>query len=493
MFSHFVNCFIIFLIGLFLFLIRIYQLFHSAPFDYDSVKNFQIIQELTQGDFHNFFHHASPVLYVCFLPFYLVYPNFWFLVFINSMLNVLSIFLWVKLADFRQKTYEIGAFLLLGTAFFAVAYSRTLGIETLGLLLGAILGLQIKSFFEQKSLFWNKPLSIGIVGALLLMTNYKAIVPLFFLILGIWLHRKKLQKQLQTIQIIQVALGFFAMIVFFMLVGILMGLRWYQYPATILSIFAVAQDTPAHPFNGRFYFQYLAEYENVILMLLAIWQIRRILKFPEKNHLFWKNLTWLVLLTFLVMFLLPKAPRGLIFILPLLYLLGIEQMKKFFTEKLNKPFLYFVAVSILLIWQIWGIWQKIYPYAETNYPKVAEILQKEQAEVVFTTLGIGIYPFLDKNIKLEILREASDTIKFQQYKGKKFLLYDSYGEISLHKSLTSLKNWQYDHYFEEKSLCNPFLSLENIQYTGLKWQNAVKLSEKLSKRKWQIALKQISD
>lgn len=477
----------------FLIFIYNYPINSLAPFDYDAVKNYQTIQELARGNFHNFFHHASPVLYVFFLPFYLIYPDFWFLLSINTLLGILSSWLWVRLLfkDFEKKSYKAITYFLMGTAFFVVAYSRTLSIETLGLFFSALLWQQIRNFTERKKSCWNSPFAVGITAGLLLMTNYKAIVPLTFIALILAFGRKNYAIPFNWEFFKKILIGFLGTIALFMLLGIVMGLTWYQYPATIFSIFLVAQESTSHPFNGSFYFRYLAEFENPVIILLGIWQIREIFKNSDKYHWHWKVFAWVCVCVFMVMMILPKAPRGLIFILPLFYLLGIRQLNYIFLEKWKKPSLYFIFAIGLLFWQMKNIWEKIYPYSQTSYPQIASILKKEQAEVVFSTLGMGIYPFLDKNIKLEILREASDTTKFNKYKGKKFLLYDSYGEISLHHSLISLKKLKYDYYFEEKSLCNPFLSLENVQYTRSTYSDATKLSQKLEEQSWQTALKKI--
>ncbi|UOQ72065.1 hypothetical protein [Hymenobacter cellulosilyticus] len=40
--------------------VRLYGLRHAALPDYDSVRNWQIVQEIAQGNFRNLFHHGSP-------------------------------------------------------------------------------------------------------------------------------------------------------------------------------------------------------------------------------------------------------------------------------------------------------------------------------------------------------------------------------------------------------------------------------------------------
>ncbi len=485
---------LIYFISVFLIFIKNYLIVFSAPFDYDAVKSFQILEELSEGNFHNFFHHASPVLYVFFLPFYLIYPNFWFLLSINTLLGVFTSWLWVRLLrkDLTKEPYIATTYLLLGTSFFAVSYSRTLSIEILSLFFSALLWIQIQSFLEQRKTFWASAWQVGIVAGLLLLSNYKAIVPLVLIAFIIFFSKKNCPTPPFTWQFFKkIVISFCSTIALFMLIGISVGLPWYRYPATIVSIVANAKEATAHPFNGRFYFQYLAEFENTALMLLAIWQMKTVLRFPSNDTIFWRLLAWTALLTFTVMLFLPKAPRGLIFVLPFLYLLGIKQLHHFFLDKWNKPVLYLTVAIGFLFWQTKTIWEKVYPYSQTNYPQVASILKKEQAEVVFTTLGIGIYPFLDKSIKLEVLRQASDTSKFQNYAGKKFLLYDSYGQISLHHSLVKLKELKYDYYFEEKSLCNPLLSLELVEYNRTSFRKAFEISENLQKQKWQLALKKL--
>ncbi|GAB4129921.1 MAG: hypothetical protein OHK0045_07760 [Raineya sp.] len=137
--------------------------------------------------------------------------------------------------------------------------------------------------------------------------------------------------------------------------------------------------------------------------------------------------------------------------------------------------------------------RQIYDYSFSNYPKVAQYLSKHRAEVVFSTLGLSIYPYLDKDIKLVVLREAKDTVAFSQYSGKKFLLYDAYAEVSNHRSLLSLKNTNFDTTFVEPTLASEMLSLESSQYTGFTFSESIKISKQIQEASFQIGIRRIKE
>lgn len=483
-----------------LLLIRIYQLSQSAPFDYDSVYNFQILEQIAQKNYQNVFHHASPVFYAVFSLFYAISSDFWFLLYSNALIGTLAVHIFV--ATFSK--HNIIFLLLLGLSLLLVASSRYLSIESISLMGSALLWSKIKSFFEVSKNYSEKNQNLtslfpihyfaiffAFLAFLLLLSNYKAIVPLFFGVVGILILSSK--STILHFRVIVFALIYFAIgMLLVMLLGILLGQKWYQYPATFLAIVFSAKNTSASTWDFGYYFKYILSFENPFLLIfLPLTGFNFIKKYSQTED--FTKLLWFVFLgTFLVMSALAKAPRGLILCLPLGYYLVFDWAKQYFHSP--KPSLKLFALGFLgasIYLQFSKIKTEIYNYSSTNYSKVARYLHQSNAQVVFSTLGLGLYPYLDKSTKLVVLREDQDTLLFRQYTGNKFLLYDVYGEVSNHQTLFSLKNTKFDTTFREPSLVSPMLYLESSQYNGFTFSQSIEKAENAQKEPFQIGIKKI--
>ncbi|MFN3316303.1 MAG: phospholipid carrier-dependent glycosyltransferase, partial [Raineya sp.] len=183
--------------------------------------------------------------------------------------------------------------------------------------------------------------------------------------------------------------------------GVLLGQKWYQYLATLLAIIFTAKNTSASTWDLGYYFQYIFSFENAFLLIFIAIAFGSFIKNFKQTENF-KKVVWLVFLgTFITMNLLAKAPRGLIFCLPLGYLLAFDWVSNFYKNTNLKKQVFIIILALLgFLQQVKNIFYEIYAYSPTNYPKVAQYLQKNEAEIVFSTLGLSIYPYLDKNVKL---------------------------------------------------------------------------------------------
>ena len=488
-----------------LLLVRIYRLSVSAPFDYDSVYNYQILEQIAKNDYRNVFHHASPAFYAVFSILYAFSSDFWFLLYCNAFIGTLAVHIFV--ATFRK--HNIYLLLFLGFSFLSVASSRYLSIEGISLLGSALLWNKIKHFLDTSKNYLQKnqnltsqfpvhffAYSLGFLLLFCMFSNYKAVVPMFFGAISlIWIVYEKNDKKyfILNFKVVCFSIIYFLIgLLLVMLLGTILGQRWYQYPATIFSIIATAKNISASTFDFSYYFRYILGFENPFLLIFITIAFVFFIKNYKQTEGFEKIIWFVFLGTFFTMTLLAKAPRGLIFCLPLGYILAFNWVRNFYENlKPHKQFLFIPIIVVSIFFQIKHIFTEIYAYTPSNYPKVAEYLKKNNAEVVFSTLGLSVYPYLDKNIKFVVMREAKDTILFKNYSGNKFLLYDSYCEVSGHWSLLALKNTKFDTTFVEKSLCSDMLHLETSQYNGFTFRQSVEAARKLREEPFQIGIKKI--
>jgi len=487
-FSIFIFAFLIIFL-----LLHFYILSGFALLDYDSVYNLRILEEIQQGDWHNLFHHGSPLFYLFFSAFYLIFKDIYILLIINILVNILAIYFFCKpfLNDF------LGAFIWLGSSLFIVTSGHYFSIESLSLLAGSIFWYQLSIFLDSNNssntslskIPFRKLLLVGLWGGITLLINYKFIVLLPFLVLGLWILKSYKSYTLFIKDILFIVIGFVTPIFVAMALGSIWGLRWYQYPATIFSIFAGADKYNPTAAEWSYYLKYLLNFENILLIFLIATRFWTVSKSPltilEKYMLIVSGGVLLVM-TFV-----PKAPRGLIFVIPLLYLLGFQSfivINNFFLPS-KKVRLVWLGLGIFaLVVQGIRIEQNLYVYKQSSYAQVAKYLENQKADVVFTTLGMGIYPHLDKSVRMEVLREISDTLKFSQSKGKKYLLYDSFCEVANHHSLFALKHKKAVMVYPEKTLLVPSFYLEHSEYTQFSFEKSLQKQQELSKQPYQLWL-----
>lgn len=476
-------------------LLHFFVLSGFALLDYDSVHNLRILEEIHRGDWHNLFHHGSPLFYLFFSLFYLAFKDIYILLIINILITFLAIYFFCK----SLKTNFGGAWIWLGSSLFVITGCHYFSIESLSLLTGSIFWYQLSIFLENKNSLntslsslrtpYKKLLAIGLWAGLTWLVNYKFMVLLPFLVWGVWVVKPYKSFALFFKDISFIAIGFTIPILGLMFLGIMLGLRWYQYPATVLSIFAVSGKHNPTATEWTYYWKYLLNFENILLLFLIAGRFWTASKW--KLHILEKYALIVVGGVLLVMTFVPKAPRGLVFVIPLLYLLGFQSfliVKNHFLAS-RKARLVWIGVGLIALGvQAIRMYQNLYVYKQSSYAQAAQYLKSQKTEVVFTTLGMGIYPYLDKSIRMEVLRELSDTMKFSQFKGKKYLLYDVFCETANHQSLFALKKKKAVMTYPEKTLLVPSLYLEHSEYTGLSFGKSLEKQQQLRKEPFQLWL-----
>jgi hypothetical protein len=480
------------------------------PFDYDAAHNYQIIREIHQGDWHNLFHHASPVFYLFFSFFHLFFKDFESLLAINIFVYLAAV--WVLHKAFSP--FRSLSILFFGSSFLLVSSAHYFSIEALSLLASAVVWYKTihflqesTSFFASKSSFFaqnatissQKFFEIGFWSGITLLINYKFVVVMAFWGLALLIFRKNIG--LNTTFFFKVILfftiGLFIPILLMMVLGSWLGLRIYQYPATLYSIFTMASKPNPNALQCDFYLQYLIMYEYILYFVFLV----LLAKFAYAKRHRWSVIEKITLVvwvgSFFVMSFLPKAPRGLIFVIPLacgFCLLSFEKLKETILfqnpskslSTIQKSFTFLICAASVLSFM--KIHQSVTPYTQSNYPQVARYLKEQKAQVVFTTLGKGIAPYLDTSIRLITLREAQDSVWFGRFEGKKFLLYDAFYQTANHNSFDIFRDKKSLRNYAEASVLNPMLHLEHCEYTGFSFRKGLEQARKMQKDTIQLRI-----
>jgi hypothetical protein len=468
--------------------------------EYDSVRNFFIIKEITEGNFANMFQHGSPTFFLFFAFFYKIYPSAIFLLYLNAILTSLAIVCIVHIFSnfFNFNTWQ-QSFLLLfvGSSTYLVYGTRSLSIESMTLLgFSALLWHHNKPDFALLQFQKNKASTFfWLLTALLLTINYKILlffpVILFIEFLRLAKAAKTLQASIKEISSNQIAV-ILSILIFpifsYILLGMALGVSWKSYPASWFFLLIGKQNSnPWREFSPfaydiDFYFQYLLFFESPILLLGFILFIAINKQKILDNQVITKNI--LIILCILAgMSILPKAPRGILLILPLLYVFAFRGWHEIFAKFQNQigqgrvgaslvqVFLH-TFVSLAVCYQIYSLQLNIYRYTQTNYQAIANYLIANKIDKVAATVGINLRYFLPQHIDFQSILFEKDTQKLQ-IQGYNFLLIDDYHRLVGADVFDKLRQQKTMLALPEKTLLSPLLYLEHCEFTGNNFAKAL--------------------
>ncbi len=517
-----------------LLLARIYKLEQTGVFDYDSAKNLIIIKEICVGNFQNLFHHASPSFYLFLAPFYKLSESFLWLEFICAILSAISIPLFGRLFQTHFKLNLLEYALLLffvGTTTFLVVSARNLAIENLSLPIFALLlhvytskriAVPVKfsnltdfessdskklkeSFFKKlfnwfkhpsfnqkhhkQSLFsckteWRKWKLICFWSALLFTINYK-IIPFFLILLFVETLKTRTFEFKKWLLLGSSILAFVGLYSF---LSWILGIDSLLYLKNIYAQAFVKDMNPAKELSNFnwdifFYFKYIRDFENPVLWLgwagLIYFGRKEVVGFfneiisESKKPTFSRiEILAIVAICFVCgMSILVKAPRGLLFAYPLLFCFAFVGLSKL----LKNDFLKTAIFTLAIAFNLWNLERFVYKYSETNYPAVANYLESQKAKKLFTSVGLGITPFLSQ----EIAHENVFSIKEMEVKNptESYFLLDDYWRIAQLGNFGKLEKIS-EGKWKEKSLQSPYLYLELCEFTGNSYEEAIEQWEK---------------
>lgn len=478
-----------------LFALRIFRLEQTGLFDYDSVRNYLTIQEILQGDFQHLFHHASPSFHLIFAPILATFKHFLALEYANSAIGVWAA---VLLARFFSKTWRLPYWqhflllLIMGSSTFLVVSSRYFSIENLSFLFFVWILIAYNNHLRtNKAKYWRL---LWLLLAISFTVNYKTLLlfPIILLIELIQSNRKLKFSDVAFIPVPFIGLG-----LGYSLLGALLKIGVLNYAKYVYVVAFVRDTNPAidkskFDWELLYYPKYFINFENLLAivgLIFLVWSgknwLNQIFK-QLRQHFkltFDANLLFFVFFSclFIGLSLVEKAPRAIQLCYPFIYgfaLLGIFRVLK--------KTIIIVAVGLLFFYlNFWNISQYIYPYSDSNYPKVAQYLQQQKINQVTLTVGLGLVPFLDETISWNNV--FSET-ELESKSSPNYLLIDghhqivglgNFSEYATKKTILSMK---------EPSLLSPYLYLEHCEYTDQSYDEAIRAWQKAINQDTQLTL-----
>ncbi len=482
--------------GILIFLTQSYLVRNTGFFDYDSARNWQIVQEIGRGNFKHLFQHASPTLFLFYAVFTPIFKDFHYYILLNCFINVLAILLIVRFIALQIPLSAFFTFLLLlftGFSGYLTANSRYFTIEAPSLLLFAlILPLYYKRFTAQSSRDFLQVVGLLAFG---LTINYKFLLLIPIALVIELIHPDKVVRSRHLIYGVLILLLPF---IVYSVVAILAGLPFYRFLAAYISLF--------HNFNVptpgsrlgffnldvSYYLQYILRFESPLLLagLVLFPFLFRQQIFPRTQNTPLNIYRYLFLIIYLFlagMHVLQKAPRGLFLVYSLLYAITFISCSQLLQNRI-------IAVSVIslsIIYQGFVLQREFYAYAHTNYPQVVTYLQQQKITKVATTVGLGIAPFA-QTANIEVASVFAETqLNALKIKGYRYVLLDDYylaaniRKFSKLEAALPLATWP------EPSLLPPFLYLDQSEFTGFSYKRALQSQRQAAQDSVQLRLLRI--
>lgn len=478
--------------GILLCLVHTYGIWSAGFFDYDSARNWQVVQEISRGNFRNLFQHASPTFFLFYATFTLLFKDFHYYLIINSLFNVGAVLLLVRfISRYISFTAAETALLILftGCSTFMVASSRYFTIEAPSLFLFILfLGTYFKRLNQLSQRALWQAATILAVG---LTINYKflLVLPVAF-VLEI-LHRDRVFT-LRNYTF--VALILLSPYLIYAVVATAVDLPFYRFPAAFIKINDFTTPTPGLR-TGRFdfelfyYLKYLWHFESPLILA-------GILLFPILFRQFiftnivnspitvYRYLFFILFLFLGGMHLLLKSPRGLLFSYALLYLISYLSLKKLSGNQLITILL--LAGSV--VYQIRLLQKEIYTYTPTHYPQVVKFLQDRKITKLATTVGLGITPFA-ASAGIEVATVFDEkNLPYLKKQGYTHVLLDDDYLVANIRNFTRLEKSTPLASWPEPSLLSLFLYLDQCEFTGLSYAQALQEQQAAERDSIQLRL-----
>ena len=479
----------------FLFFLRIFTLEEDKLYDYDAVSNYLVIQEITTGNFQHFFQHASPGFYLFYIWILTFAEQDIWLQYLNVVINLLVVVFLVeifydhiKLKSQKKGIDKLFLYGFAGTSFFSLNSALYFSIENLSVLLFFICFIFYHQSLKQGSKFfiWS-----AFIWGVLYTVNYKAILLLpIFLLLEIIQRRRGLRLGMIFWGIVVAMIPSLVCI----LIGVWGGENYWRYPAVIyLSLTATSSGEMGSQFGGDFfyYFKYIFCFENLLLipgiLIFFYYKIKIMLGQLKQGDLL-MQIAFVCICYFAGMSLLLKAPRGLAFIYPMMYLLAwvglrILWEKSFFWSWLIK----FILIGSFLV-SFYRVWVYIYPYTTSNYDKVAAYLEEKKIRKVVVSVGNKILPyFQDIGIEAVLIRNENELEQYIQ-QGYEYLILDDFYQVVNLRNFDRVSRTSPDYQWVEPSLLSPMIHLEHSEFTRFTFEQSLRNRQRLSEQEYHLHL-----
>ena len=475
---------------------RYYLLPQTGLTDYDSIRSWQIVQELGQGNFKNLFHHASPGFFLFFALFTPFLGGVTGYILLNAMFSVGAVLLLIRfmrrhLAIPVPEAFLVG--LLYGLSVFAVSTGRNFATESISIFLFMLL---LERYY-QRLVHQDAKAFLQVVAllALSLTINYK-----FLLLLPVALLAELIVRdRVVTLK----TLGYAVLIICIPfvvagLVAVAVNLPFYIYTAAVFNLKNPVTPNPAQRvgyFNADFlfYFRYIWDFELPVLVpaifLFPGVYRQELFNKPARSVNIYKYL-FLISYSFLAgMHLLIKAPRGFTFIYGLLYLIFYLVLNKLIPNRWLIIFLLITGIAC----QIWRLEDAVYSYSKTSYPAVARYLREKNISKIATTVGLGLAPYaVEKGIAVKPIISETDLQRLKE-QGYRYVLLDNYYQAANIRNFGNLEKLPVLKSWSEPTLLSPLLYLDHAEFNNLPYTRIINNQKKASREPAQLRLIRIPD
>ena len=449
--------------------LRLWRLPEAGPPDFDSVRNWQVVQELARGNFAHLFHHGSPGFVLLFAPVALLTHRFLVFQGLNALLGVAGLGLfagWVARQARLPGPEAAGLVLLGGTGLLLTFSGRDFTMGSASLVVAA--GL-LRSHYARL----HRPAGAGLgrVAAWLalgLCVNYKFLfaVPILAVLEGWQADGAWRRAGGRALLLLAAPYGLLG------LLGVAVGLPWYRwlgfYVRTVVPATAnVAGRQATLHLDLGYYPRYLATFESPLLLaglaaalVLAAGQWRRgELRRGQPLALLPYLLAWAACLL-AGMSLLIKAPRGLLFAyLPLAALAVLSGQRLLPRWALAAVLLAAVGLNS------YRIQTQFYAPLPGRYPAVAAWLRQHGATRVASTVGNGLAPYLRPEQSLTVISDERELAGLRR-RGVRYVLLDGYWRVAGVARFDSLRRQPPVAAWPAPALHQPLLFLEHSEFTG---------------------------
>ena len=452
--------------------LRLWRLPEAGPVDYDSVRNWQVVQELAQGNFAHLFHHGSPGFLLLYAPVAALTREFLVFQTINALLGLAGLAwfaAWVAREARLSGLLAAGLVMLGGTSLLLTFSGRDFTMSSGSLLLFA--GL-VRSHYARL----RQPTPAALLRtagwlAVGLCYNYKFLFALPILaVLEIW-RADGLWRAFRTWA--GVLLRLVAPYVALSAVGVAVGLPWYRW----LGFYVRTVVPPAANLAGRqatlhldllYYVRYLAAFESPLLLAglgaalgLAVraargGQLRRGHALALQPYL----LVWAGCLLG-GMSLLIKAPRGLLFAYLPLAALAVLSGRQLLPARAVAALL---GLAVAL--NVYRVQRELFVPLPSRYPQVAAWLRAHGATHVASTVGLGLAPYLTESQAITVVNDERQLAQLRA-QGCQYVLLDGYWRVAGLARFDSLRQQQPAAAWPAPELHSALLFLEHSEFTGL--------------------------
>ncbi|WP_226269802.1 hypothetical protein [Hymenobacter pini] len=465
---------------------RLHGLAGAALPDYDSVRNWQIVQEVAEGNLRHLFHHGSPAFALVYAPVAWLTTDYRVFQHLNALVAVAALGLLSRVvARLTQlPDWQAGLLvLLMGTSVFLTFSGRDFTMSSWSLLCFAgLLGAYQRRLQQPGPTTLYRAAGWLVLG---LCFNYKFLLTLPILAVLEWWQADGLLwrnghwwRVLLLLLLPYVVLGS---------VGVAAGLRWYVWPAIYYKVaFPDAANAAGRGATLRpdflYYLRYLWDFESGLVwlgLLGPLWQLRQVRRgAPLPPELYLAVWGWCLLAG---MSLLVKAPRGLLWAYGLWYALALLQLRRLPAGALIS------VVTVAIGLNLYRIQREIYAYSPTNYPKLVGWLEGQGEGPIVSTVGLGFAPFWSPVHSIEaILDERQLPAHYQR--GKRYVLLDAYWRVANIRHFRHLQQRQPVAAWPEPMLTCPLLFLEHSEFTGLGYTETLQLQQAAARDTLQLRL-----